>query len=107
MTPAQGSRLDRYADSHRNPVNRLCHVIGIPLIMLSLVVSVIALTFAPWLLPWAISGFVVGWVLQIAGHVVEGKPPEFLEDWRFLFVGVAWWLGEVRDWIGRRASGGR
>jgi uncharacterized membrane protein YGL010W len=67
---------------------------------------VIALTRAPWLLAWAIVGFVVGWLLQIAGHAVEGKPPEFLKDWRFLFVGVGWWLREVRDWIGLRTGGG-
>lgn len=106
MTPAPGSRRDQYADSHRDPVNRVCHVIGIPLIVLSVVAAVIALTLAPWLLAWAIGGFLVGWIFQIAGHAVEGTPPEFLKDWRFLFVGVAWWLCEVRDWIGRRTGGG-
>jgi hypothetical protein len=26
---------------------------------------------------------------------VEGKPPEFLHDWRFLFVGLRWWLAKL------------
>jgi uncharacterized membrane protein YGL010W len=40
--------------------------------------------------------FVAGWVLQFVGHAFEGKPPEFLQDWRFLLVGVRWWLAKVR-----------
>lgn len=107
MTSAFRSRREQYADSHRNPVNVCCHVIGIPLIVLSLVVSAVALTVAPKLLPWVTTGFVAGWVLQIVGHVFEGKPPEFLKDWRFLFVGIGWWVREVRDWISRRSGGGR
>jgi hypothetical protein len=26
----------------------------------------------------------------------EGKPPEFFHDWRFLFVGLRWWMAKVR-----------
>ena len=39
-----------------------------------------------WPVPVAL--FVVGWVFQFAGHYVEGTPPEFFHDWRFLFVGL-------------------
>jgi uncharacterized membrane protein YGL010W len=39
----------------------------------------------------ALALFVVGWVLQFIGHYFEGKPPEFLKDYRFLFVGTRWW----------------
>lgn len=35
--------------------------------------------------------FVVMWVLQFAGHKIEGKKPSFLEDLRFLLIGPAWW----------------
>jgi uncharacterized membrane protein YGL010W len=38
---------------------------------------------------------VVGWVFQFIGHAFEGKPPEFLKDWRFLFVGLSWWLAKL------------
>ena len=34
--------------------------------------------------------------LQFLGHAVEGKPPEFLKDWRFLFVGLRWWFAKIR-----------
>ena len=38
-----------------------------------------------WRMPTAM--FLAGWMLQFAGHIVEGKPPEFFKDWRFLLVG--------------------
>lgn len=40
--------------------------------------------------------FLSGWVLQFIGHAFEGKPPEFFRDWRFLLVGLTWWLRKVR-----------
>jgi hypothetical protein len=70
-------------------------MIGIPLILLSLLLGAIAL-FYGGLWPLAAVLFAAGWILQLAGHAVERKPPEFLHDWRFLFVGVRWWLAKVR-----------
>jgi uncharacterized membrane protein YGL010W len=84
-----------YAQSHHHPINRLCHTIGIPMIALSLIVLVGALLVPPlWML--ALAMFVVGWIFQFVGHAYEGKPPEFLKDWRFLFVGLRWWWRKVR-----------
>jgi uncharacterized membrane protein YGL010W len=40
--------------------------------------------------------FVAGWVLQFIGHLAEGKPPEFFRDWRFLLVGLRWWVSKLR-----------
>jgi uncharacterized membrane protein YGL010W len=40
--------------------------------------------------------FLVGWGFQFLGHAVEGKPPEFLHDCRFLFVGLRWWVAKMR-----------
>jgi uncharacterized membrane protein YGL010W len=87
--------IEQYAHSHQHPVNRFCHTLGIPLIVLSVAVAVTAV-FVKGLWWWAGSLFVVGWLFQFIGHAVEGKPPEFLSDWRFLFVGVRWWLAKVR-----------
>ena len=39
--------------------------------------------------------FVVGWIFQFIGHAFEGKPPEFFQDWRFLFVGLRWWFAKM------------
>ena len=46
--------------------------------------------------PVPLTLFVVGWVFQFIGHAVEGKPPEFFQDWRFLLVGLRWWMAKVR-----------
>jgi uncharacterized membrane protein YGL010W len=76
-------------------VNRLCHTIGIPLIVVSIPLF-LASIWVPefWVVPLTL--FVLGWIFQFVGHAVEGKPPEFIHDWRFLLVGVRWWLAKMR-----------
>ena len=83
-----------YAQSHRHPVNRACHTLGIPLIALSIAGAVVAVAL-PRLWPVVGVTFVAGWTLQFVGHAFERKPPEFLKDWRFLFVGLRWWLAKI------------
>ena len=87
--------IHEYAESHQHPANRVCHTIGIPMIALSIPLAVAAL-LVPGLWPVPLGLFVVGWIFQFVGHAVEGKPPEFLHDWRFLLVGLRWWVAKVR-----------
>ena len=87
--------IQRYSLSHQHPVNRFCHTIGIPLIVISIVLFAIGFG-ARALWPWALGLFIVGWIFQFVGHFVEGKPPEFFHDWRFLFVGLRWWVAKMR-----------
>lgn len=84
-----------YATSHQHPINRACHTVGIPLIALSLPLAALA-AVVDGLWPVPLAMFVGGWILQFAGHAVEGKPPEFFRDWRFLLVGLRWWVAKVR-----------
>ena len=84
--------IEEYAESHRNPVNRLTHSFGIPMIALSVLLVPF---FAAGVWRIALLLFVVGWILQFVGHYFEGKPPEFFKDYRFLFVGLRWWLKKV------------
>ena len=84
-----------YGESHHHPVNRRCHTIGIPMIALSLPLFLVAIV-VPGFWPVPVILFAGGWILQFAGHAVEGKPPEFFKDWRFLFVGLRWWLAKMR-----------
>lgn len=86
--------IELYGHSHTHPFNKLCHALGIPLIALALIVGAVSL-FVTGLWKIAAAMFVVGWVFQFVGHAVEGKPPEFLKDWRFLFVGLRWWLVKI------------
>jgi uncharacterized membrane protein YGL010W len=87
--------LTQYAESHQNPANRWCHTVGIPLVAASVALVPVSLAL-PQLWPAALGAFVVGWTFQLVGHACEGKPPELTKDWRFLFVGLRWWLAKVR-----------
>ena len=87
--------IAQYATSHQHPVNRFCHTVGIPLIVVSLVLFAVSFGING-LWPWALGLFVAGWIFQFVGHAFEGKPPEFFHDWRFLFVGLRWWVAKVR-----------
>ena len=87
--------IARYAQSHQHPLNRWCHTLGIPMIAVSIPLFVLLL-LAPRFWPIPVTLFVVGWAFQFVGHAVEGKPPEFFHDWRFLFVGLRWWVAKLR-----------
>jgi len=83
--------IEEYSESHQHPINKLTHTIGIPMIVISLPLFLIAIFVKNfWVVPVVL--FVVGWIFQFVGHFFEGKPPEFFRDWRFLFVGFRWWL---------------
>ena len=87
--------IAEYGLSHQDRRNRLCHTIGIPMIAASVLAFGVALAI-PRVWPVAVLLFVVGWALQLIGHAYEKKPPEFLKDWRFLFVGLRWWAAKIR-----------
>ena len=87
--------IAQYSQSHQHPVNRFCHTIGIPLIVVSIGLAV-ASGFSGAVWRAAVALFVVGWIFQFVGHAFEGKPPEFFHDWRFLFVGLRWWVAKMR-----------
>lgn len=62
-----------------------------------------ALETQTWL-AWGLGLFVLGWIIQAAGHVFEGRKPAFLDDVRGLLVGplfvvaeFAFHLGLARD----------
>lgn len=83
--------ISEYSKSHEHPINRLTHKFGIPMIALSiLLIPGIFFIERFWIIPLAL--FIIGWVLQFIGHAFERKPPEFFRDWRFLFVGLRWWI---------------
>lgn len=82
--------VEQYQQSHLNKTNQRCHFVGIPMIAFSLMLLPASI-FLPSLFWPATILFVAGWILQFVGHIAEGKPPEFFQDWRFLFVGLRWW----------------
>ena len=93
--------VEQYASSHTHPVNKFTHMIGIPLFAVSIFLFFLALEWSHLVWP-ALTLFITGWVLQFVGHAFEGKRPEFMNDWRFLFVGLRWWMVKMRDLIMRQ-----
>jgi len=60
--------LTNYAARHQHPANRLLHAIGLPV---TFVLPVILLIEG--LEVWAGVSFVAGYLLQFAGHAIEGN----------------------------------
>ena len=85
-----------YAQSHTNRINRVTRLFGIPLVASSFVLLLLSI-FLPFLRSPGTAMFLLGWLLQFIGHAFEGKKPEFFKDWRFLFVGLRWWLIKIRN----------
>ena len=85
--------VEAYEESHTHPVNRVCHLFGIPMITLSIPLFLVSLFVGGfWRIPATM--FTVGWGCQFVGHAFEGKPPEFIKDPRFLLVGLRWWISQ-------------
>jgi uncharacterized membrane protein YGL010W len=74
--------------------------IGMLLVTLAMVAPLPLL--GAWLLPSAVTVFVLAWVGQFVGHRIEGRKPSFLEDVKFLLVGPAWLLAFVYRRFGLR-----
>ncbi len=54
---------------------------------------------SPWPLWWvAVVLFVLAWIGQFIGHVLEGKRPSFFKDVQFLLIGPAW----LMSWLYKR-----
>lgn len=61
--------LKNYLPRHRNRVNQLLHMVGVPLTFVGTPWAIIA--GKEWY--WAVACFVCGYGLQFAGHAVEGN----------------------------------
>jgi uncharacterized membrane protein YGL010W len=68
------------------------------------VVFVLLALFTEWLyqtlgrptLFWsAIAVFVVAWIGQFVGHILEGRRPSFFTDLAYLLIGPAWLTGKI------------
>jgi uncharacterized membrane protein YGL010W len=77
--------LEEYQRDHTHPMNKATHMIGIPMI----IVSLGFMFFNPIV---GISLFVLGWIFQFIGHAFEGKAPTFFRDPKFLLIGATWYL---------------
>jgi uncharacterized membrane protein YGL010W len=81
--------MSRYEEQHRDPRNRACHRVGIPLIAASIPVGATVVG-----LPLAGSMLALGCIFQALGHFFEKNTPAFVDDRRNVLVGLLWWLKE-------------
>src|SRR5216110_2915819 len=86
-----------YKSRHSHSLNKLCHTVGIPLIVLSL-----PLFFLRW--HWALALFIVGWILQFVGHAIEGNQPAFFRNPIYLLVGPVWFVRRAAAAVGLSKS---
>ena len=81
------------------PVLLLLIFLRVPIGLAMLVVFVAFGLFTEWLLHgigaerllWTAAGvFVIAWIGQFIGHLIEGARPSFLTDLAYLLIGPAW-----------------
>ncbi len=87
--PGLAHYMAQYDHEHNSLWNKLLHAVGIPLIFAGLVLFVLM----HW--KWGLGSFVVGWVLLLVGHRIEGNNPAFFQGPIYLLVGPVWVLKEV------------
>jgi len=83
--------FDQYGKAHSDSRNKICHKIGIPLI----IVSLIALITQGWGTEWAWWMFGIGWAFQFIGHAFERTWPEFMKNPIFLAIGPLYFVNEI------------
>jgi len=87
--------MAQYIADHQNPINKRMHAVGIPALFIAVVLWMLAPFLADvWM--WAAALTLIGLVLQLGGHQFEGKAPSSSSDWRFLIIGLMWWIDHVR-----------
>jgi hypothetical protein len=69
-----GKLISNWLARHRHPASQVLHAIGIPLLAAGLVLGAWQLWHGMWALWWRPVGLIVfGYVLQWAGHAIEGN----------------------------------
>lgn len=83
--------MARYDREHTNRWNKVCHGIGIPLVMAGLILLI--------LLRWrtGLSLFVLGWILLFGGHRIEGNKPAFFQGVIYFVIGPICVAKEITD----------
>ena len=84
---------------------RLSHALGIAMFIVFVVLGAsseaLYRSLGPsHLLGLAIVVFVLAWIGQFVGHLIEGRRPSFLTDLSYLLIGPAWLTGKIMRRIG-------
>jgi uncharacterized membrane protein YGL010W len=82
--------FDHYENAHRHKGNRICHAIGIPLIIAALILLI---STEKTQLGWILFG--AGWAFQFIGHALERTWPEFLSNPIYLLIGPLYFIKKL------------
>lgn len=79
---------------------RLSRTLGLAMfalfVVLGLTTEALYRALGPVDLRWLAGGvFVLAWIAQFAGHVLEGRRPSFLTDLMYLLIGPAWIVAKL------------
>src|SRR5687767_11100701 len=90
-----------YLNEHRHPGNRATHMVGIPVIVVTLVLGGIYMAW-DWRIGLAVllGGEVVGWTFQLIGHRIEGNKPALLKRPISFLMGPLMVLIEMLELVG-------
>lgn len=86
-----------YLNEHRHPINRLTHMIGIPILVITGILGLWSMS--PWLF---VGGQAIGWAIQIVGHRIEGNKPALLRRKISFLMGPLMVLVELAEQTGVR-----
>ena len=81
---------------------RLSVVFFVTMVMWSALTVAVVFMMGANVLPLSVAIFVGAWILQFAGHKMEGKKPSFFEDIQYLWVGPLFVLSKLFDKLGIR-----
>ena len=106
MDPSQRQRIESldnfwirqfavYLSEHRNPANRLTHIIGIPLLITTAIASILRLDWRMF-----VGGQIVGWAIQLLGHRIEGNRPALVKNPTAFVMGPFMVLVEIAEFVG-------
>jgi uncharacterized membrane protein YGL010W len=94
ITATLKRHLDHYAAEHTKLSTRLTHLVGIPMIVVSIPTALVNPLLAAGL-------FIGGWAFQFAGHYVfEKNSTAFFGDPVYLLVGPVWVVLEILQMLG-------
>lgn len=96
--PSLSEYMGRYDHEHTNGWNKVCHGIGIPLV----IAGIVLLFMLRWKMGLAL--FALGWIFLFGGHRIEGNKPAFFQGVIYFLVGPLWIAKEIKDAFVRISS---
>ena len=84
-----------YLNEHRHPLNRLTHMFGIPILI---VTGLAGIAMLDWRM--LVGGQLLGWAVQIAGHKIEGNKPALTQRPISFVMGPLMVLVEMLEQVG-------